>query len=697
MNLKLVSIAAMVAGSALSGLGQTFVPGCKLQFEAIAQAHPIDATCIKEGLATGAMALQNAVKNNFCASDPPIPLKFGDFDALQKIAAEKAVPMGPGRVPADRTALRHIVDIGSSKGVGEGSLVRLAAFVDSVRNSGPESANCRLLGAENNDIHVNLVENPGDDLCNSVTAEISPHFRPVVWAHLAQMAVTRPVRITGQLFFDADHRPCEGGQRSGPHPKRRSTWEIHPVYGIDICNYNTAARCTVDDEQAWAPLDQWKNEESAPNKLGITISPSIVHPRTDVKVQISLLNSANEPAPLKQDIAVTLTIKAESSSYRDQRALTVPAGQAWASVIIQVPSAGIYSLEATTPQLRPSSSFLNVVGGERASEQLPQATLLRASFHLPNIVFAAPPPQSPHHERVMILMSPEREIMADGLDTATVSALTDGDVAHEDISISLHASLGFFACASLDKSNPCADYQLVVPKGFTHAEARLTSKQVGKSTIAAVPGTPTVELAASSVQVEFGPPITKISAVASPPDITLVGRSQLIVRLTDDQGTIYVPSRPRRIFLSITKGEGHLDPEGEAVILEPPNHSAEISFVPGFGVGETDLTASTDQLKSVELQVRTRLPIALILIAIAGGLVGGAIYISVHRRAKRARIAIGAVTGFILYWAVVFGVIATKTSFLVLSPLSDFAISVIGGWLGTEVFSLVLKRIGVSA
>lgn len=69
---------------------------------------------------------------------------------------------------------------------------------------------------------------------------------------------------------------------------------------------------------------------------------------------------------------------------------------------------------------------------------------------------------------------------------------------------------------------------------------------------------------------------------------------------------------------------------------------------------------------------------------------------SVHRRANRTRIAIGAVTGVILYWAVVFGVIATKTSFLVVSPLSDFAIAVIGGWLGTAVFSLVLKKFGIA-
>ena len=693
---KIGFLAALLICSLHPAFGQAFVAECKLPFQSIAQNHPIDNTCGKEGAGTGALATQNTVKNNFCALAPAASLKFSDFDSLQRGSEEKGISTGRGRIPTDRAPLRNMVNI-ASREVGEGSLVSLAAFIDSVRNTASESVNCKQSGVENNDIHVNLVENPGADLCASVTAEISPHFRPVAWAHLGQMAITRPVRITGQLFFDADHLPCQDGQRSGPHPKRRSTWEIHPVYGIGICNYDNLTRCVADDESAWVPLDQWKNEDSSPAKLGITITPSIVHPSSNIKVQVSLLNSANEPASLKQEISITLTIESVNGGYRDQRSLTVPAGQAWSTVIVQLPSGGIYSLTATTPQLRPSSTFLSVVADNGVSSRWGKATLHDVSFRLPAILFAVPPPQLALRQQVMVLISPSRELMADGLDAAQVTALTSGDVAHQDISINLHSSLGFFDCPSLDKPKPCADYQLILPKGSTHAEARLTSTQAGTSSIVAVSSTPNMELVMPSAVIVFGPPITKIAAEASPPNITLLGRSQLIVRLTDDQGKIYVPSHPRKISVSIKKGEGHFDPEDSTITLFPPNNSAELAFLPGFGTGDTELTASTDQLPSADLHVRTSLPVALILIAALGGLVGGAIFISVHRKASRTRIAVGAVTGFILYWAVVFGVITTKSSLMVVSPLSDFAISVIGGWLGTEVFSVILKRFGVEA
>jgi hypothetical protein len=48
-----------------------------------------------------------------------------------------------------------------------------------------------------------------DDRCESLNAEISPHFRPETWLDIVglNIAPKRPLRITGQLFFDASHQP----------------------------------------------------------------------------------------------------------------------------------------------------------------------------------------------------------------------------------------------------------------------------------------------------------------------------------------------------------------------------------------------------------------------------------------------------------------------------------------------------------
>jgi hypothetical protein len=150
--------------------------------------------------------------------------------------------------------------------VGEGSGVRLAAFVMDAHYSNVskgESVNCQQPGNENNDIHIVLGQNaipmgqkPTEaQECASVTAEISPHFRPDIWApgNLNQNN-QHLFRFTGQLFFDAAHRPCVGG--TGANPKRVAIWEVHPVYAVDIC-VDPGNHCTVGNDQNWVPLSDF--------------------------------------------------------------------------------------------------------------------------------------------------------------------------------------------------------------------------------------------------------------------------------------------------------------------------------------------------------------------------------------------------------------------------------------------------------
>jgi hypothetical protein len=61
------------------------------------------------------------------------------------------------------------------------------------------------------------------------------------------------------------------------------------------------------------------------------------------------------------------------------------------------------------------------------------------------------------------------------------------------------------------------------------------------------------------------------------------------------------------------------------------------------------------------------------------------------------RAAIGLVTGFVLYWAVIFSVLNVIPRFIALNPLSAFALSTLGGWLGTEVFNQILKLLKLPA
>jgi hypothetical protein len=246
--------------------GQDF-PGCTLPFDSIKESHSLDSTCGPEGkTADASNQAQNRAKNNFCATDDPFGVTFNMFLSLQQAVESQNIPFGSGmNLPPDRSLLQNLVMVGGTK-IGEGTLVRLVAFIVDAHYSNVssgETVNCKLRGKENNDIHIMLGHSTLAAACDTVTAEMSPHFRPVAWDQLPDLNLRVPVRISGQLFLDASHRPCKNG--TGPNPQRESIWEIHPLYAIDVCSSATLAKCSATNDSVWTPLDQWLSSDNNAN------------------------------------------------------------------------------------------------------------------------------------------------------------------------------------------------------------------------------------------------------------------------------------------------------------------------------------------------------------------------------------------------------------------------------------------------
>lgn len=260
-----------------------FEPGCTLPFDALKAEHPIDGKCPAGGKSSlgpnvsQPHVLQNLAKNNFCVTGDATDISYNAFVALQTAVNKMSnLTWGSGeKMPADRSPLRNIriKDGGRGLTVGEGSKVSFVGYVMAYEFADAEKGedvNCDTAGDENNDIHLTLRTVPGlilkrpagatDPRCNSVSAEVSPHFRPDAWAKLASPASNalfkNPLRITGALTFDAEHKPCTNGKPATGSPVRISVWEIHPVYSVDVCKYATLARCQASDDSDWTPFDQ---------------------------------------------------------------------------------------------------------------------------------------------------------------------------------------------------------------------------------------------------------------------------------------------------------------------------------------------------------------------------------------------------------------------------------------------------------
>jgi len=251
-----------------------FKPACAnptFPLPAPAKAKPIDSLCGLAGSGVGPEGAQDMVKNNFCAKGTPKAITVADLVDLQTaVEANPAINFGnTGKAgkkgPTTNRAL--LKRLGKGK-LGEGQLVTLSkVFVLIARQEGGESVNCGKDVEEkptvnDHDIHISLVSSPNQDPttdeCSSVVAEMSPHHRPDSWTHGNVEKVAKanlPVRVTGQLYFDSSHFPCKGGVGVGAgNPKRKSLWEIHPIYKFEVCT----ADC--DGEGTWVTLDKWAEQ-----------------------------------------------------------------------------------------------------------------------------------------------------------------------------------------------------------------------------------------------------------------------------------------------------------------------------------------------------------------------------------------------------------------------------------------------------
>lgn len=61
--------------------------------------------------------------------------------------------------------------------------------------------------------------------------------------------------ITGPLFLDNRHNIRKCNETIPGEPKRMSLWEIHPVYGLDVCKRDDVAWCGPKIAARWVSLD----------------------------------------------------------------------------------------------------------------------------------------------------------------------------------------------------------------------------------------------------------------------------------------------------------------------------------------------------------------------------------------------------------------------------------------------------------
>lgn len=166
----------------------------------------------------------------------------------------------------------------------------MVAYLLHAAYSGGESVNCNSASHqivpsshEYADIHVYLSATKPTRVssdsarmkqdCRGMTAEIIPHLRPDAFTKIAAFHDTqggakafdaivaaklnRPMRFTGQMFFDGAHTPCSSDSDQSHLPRRFPSWDSHPVYALDVCKFTTKAKCRVNHDADWTSFEAW--------------------------------------------------------------------------------------------------------------------------------------------------------------------------------------------------------------------------------------------------------------------------------------------------------------------------------------------------------------------------------------------------------------------------------------------------------
>ena len=287
------------------------------------------------------------------------------------------------------------------------------------------------------------------------------------------------------------------------------------------------------------------------------------------------------------------------------------------------------------------------------------------------------------HYDLALRYSPQRTFLANGKDAVTVHAFVFGKGDNTD--------LPGFRINLFDGSNTLAPRPLQIPPGAEEGTATLTYDHVGTIKVEYVAANPPVDIDGDrEMLIHFDPPITGIDITGNS-SISFIDTTDIVITTVGDAQQPIATDESRTVSLALTSGSGNLSQS--QVTIASQTSDSRLSFTPLWW-GTAVISASTPSLLTKSLSVSVEVPWMLLALSITGGLAGGWVFVRSNPSSETWRIPAGALTGFILLWSALYLGRAGLPRAVVLNPFSIFAISVVGGWLGTAVFKPLAEKFG---
>jgi len=449
-------------------------------------------------------------------------------------------------------------------------------------------------------------------------------------------------------------------------------------------------------------------QSSQPFKIGMELDSHSVELGKTFPVNCVVLDADNKPVKAPKDFVVS--IRAISASGQTNTVpVTVKAGESSCRLTLSATEAGITELLAKQNELQDGKAFIKIKSRGAAQKTVsmmnapvpapaapaPDNRLRTEAFSATkSVVASAALATTAKHLKTtesrlpgagLILKHESRKFLADGKDAATVTAFLSEEAPDSaaDIQVIFHDSLGAMT------PNP-----LVIQRGQDFGETKITSDHVGTATVEYITSNPKLNLLSEKViEVDFGPPIARLAIQASPSKISLLESADISIQLLNSSGTPTATDEPRQVNLSFTGG-GQLQSN---CITIPANASfAHTRFYPTH-LGTFKIEVSADNLLMQSVDISVFRPTALLFASSFGGLLGGLLAASVSQKRRKdrsgrvVRVLLGIVTGFAFYYFAILGFAAQIPGQVALNPFGAIFLAMVGGWLGTEVFTPICK------
>jgi hypothetical protein len=456
------------------------------------------------------------------------------------------------------------------------------------------------------------------------------------------------------------------------------------------------------------------------------------------QIKVSLVDPANSPAPAKKDLQLEIQTKSESGDI-GKSIVTIKQGQTEALGTLPTKSAGIVEVTAIHPELAKGGTIIDVPKSGETTTPSPTAAPITTVAPMVTVTpaeassGAAASPAFPDRLRawrretrnlttraagsrapasvasteiapeaagvggtpsgsrtgppptLKLRYYPARKLRADERDPATVCAILPSDEpAWTDFSVFLMSDVG-----------PLTPEPIKIPAGKVRGEGKLVATRPGTVQVWYEYSTPPATAPADTLKIDFTHPVWAPKLVPTSQTVTLFDSVDVAVELVNYEGTSVPADDERKVDIRIASGLGQLS---ATEVKFAPNDNRQITKFTPIKPGKVQLIANTTylpELPPAELSVVT--PYGLLALCGLGSVLGALlVYLTDKQSATWKRLVVGFITGYVLYWALLFGVVFIPNfpHVFLLNPFTAVILPLFGGWLGTKVITGILGNFG---